>query len=256
MCESLKTLLANASVAVNETHLEQCARPVQDRNFSSCFFHCIVKPSCLSAWPIIHGEFLKYDQSSYYSLRITKAQQNPRGFLSIVTDGMAQTHSVIPWLGDLASITPIPQHIQGVLAHGRKAFFYRTFHNISSKANLQIHTILLTLEKLRSESEQRLPPTLFIQTDGGSENTAKVMIFFCELLVARGVFRKVVLSRLMVGQTHCDIDALFGRIWVHNRVSSYLIYLPLTSKFYVVKNDKNSRYVSKVYHRINAKFCS
>lgn len=130
---------------------------------------------------------------------------------------MAQSHSVVPWMANQVAVNPLTQHIQGVLAHGRKACFYRTFHNVSNGANLQIHTLLLTLESIKKE-KGRLPPTLYLQIDGGSENTAKVVMYFCELLVASGVFRKVVATRLMVGHTHCDIDALFGRIWLHNRV--------------------------------------
>jgi hypothetical protein len=38
-----------------------------------------------------------------------------------------------------------------------------------------------------------------------------------EYLVIKRVFRKVVWSRLMVGHTHEDIDAIFGRIWKHMR---------------------------------------
>jgi hypothetical protein len=35
----------------------------------------------------------------------------------------------------------------------------------------------------------------------------------CELLVARRLTRQVILSRLLVGHTHEDIDAIFAIIW-------------------------------------------
>lgn len=35
----------------------------------------------------------------------------------------------------------------------------------------------------------------------------------CELLVARRLTRKIVVSRLLVGHTHEDIDAVFALIW-------------------------------------------
>jgi hypothetical protein len=35
----------------------------------------------------------------------------------------------------------------------------------------------------------------------------------CELLVAKRLTRKVVLTRLLVGHTHEDIDAIFALIW-------------------------------------------
>ena len=51
------------------------------------------------------------------------------------------------------------------------------------------------------------------QVDGGCENTAKAALAMCELLVARRLTRRVVLTRLLVGHTHEDIDAVFALIW-------------------------------------------
>jgi hypothetical protein len=51
------------------------------------------------------------------------------------------------------------------------------------------------------------------KVDGGSENTAKAALAISELLVARRLTRKIVLTRLMVGHTHEDIDAVFALIW-------------------------------------------
>lgn len=51
------------------------------------------------------------------------------------------------------------------------------------------------------------------QVDGGSENTAKAALAICELLVAKRLTRKIVLTRLLVGHTHEDIDAIFALIW-------------------------------------------
>lgn len=159
----------------------------------------------------------------FWIYRIQLALQERRVYLSLVSDGMAQTHCSLPWLGNKAQIPNLKHHIQGIYAHGRTAYFYRHFHNINNTANVQIHTLLLTLENLLKDVKEKdnmnqLPPTLFFQVDGGSENVAKVVFFVCELLVATGVLKKIVLSRLMVGHTHCDIDALFGRIWVYCRV--------------------------------------
>ena len=39
------------------------------------------------------------------------------------------------------------------------------------------------------------------------------MIGMCELLVARKIVKRVVLSRLMVFHTHEDIDGRFDKIW-------------------------------------------
>ena len=54
---------------------------------------------------------------------------------------------------------------------------------------------------------------LFLQIDGGSENTSKIFYALCERLVRKIVFDRVEVSRLPVGHTHEDIDALFGVLW-------------------------------------------
>jgi len=106
----------------------------------------------------------------------------------------------------------LPQHLQGVLNHGRNFTIYRTFHNIINDSNLQIHCFLLSLESTL-RAEHKLPDTVYYQVDGGSENIAKVVHLICELIIARRLTKKIVLSRLMVGHTHEDIDARFGVIW-------------------------------------------
>ena len=73
----------------------------------------------------------------------------PNEYLSIVTDGMAQQHCLLPWLANIHQFPKyLPQHLQGVYAHGRLLKMYRTFHNIRNGANLQIHTLLLMLEEI------------------------------------------------------------------------------------------------------------
>lgn len=52
-----------------------------------------------------------------------------------------------------------------------------------------------------------MPDTIYYQVDGGVENVAKTAIVLMELLVARRLTRTIILTRLMVGHTHEDIDA-------------------------------------------------
>ena len=147
----------------------------------------------------------------YYERR-RKAMTMPDKFLSIITDGMMQAHCELPWYGNLDGSDTLPQHIQGVLAHGRYCQMFRTYHNCFNDANMQIHTLLLALEKVYNE-EGRIPDDVFIQVDGGKENVSKTVIGMCELLVARGVVKRLHMSRLMVGHTHEDIDARFAKVW-------------------------------------------
>ena len=57
-----------------------------------------------------------------------------------------------------------------------------------------------------------LPPTLTLQLDNASGNNKNRWVFaFCSLLVFRGIFHEIYINFLIVGHTHEDIDALFGR---------------------------------------------
>jgi hypothetical protein len=115
----------------------------------------------------------------------------------------------------------LPMHIQGQLAHGRFLHIYRSFHNLSAGSNLAnycwLHSLEIEYKKNMAATHNAigLPDTLYHQIDGGSENTAKATLALCELLVAKRLTRKVVLSRLPVGHTHEDIDAVFGTIWTY-----------------------------------------
>ena len=48
------------------------------------------------------------------------------------------------------------------------------------------------------------------------------MLAICELLVAAGVVKEIVLTRLPVGHTHEDIDSKFGKIWTALRSKNIL----------------------------------
>jgi hypothetical protein len=59
---------------------------------------------------------------------------------------------------------------------------------------------------------QPLPPILTLQLDNASGDNKNRWVFaFCSLLVCKGIFREVYINFLIVGHTHEDIDALFGR---------------------------------------------
>jgi hypothetical protein len=66
------------------------------------------------------------------------------------------------------------------------------------------------LEDWAARHGGQYPEKFFWQIDGGSENANKTIIGFCELLIANGIIKTIVLSRLPVGHTHEDIDQAFG----------------------------------------------
>jgi len=152
-----------------------------------------------------------------YCKRRTLAIQFPKLYLSLISDGMAQSHCQLPHLGNMTTFNAhLKQHIQGLIAHGRGVYMHRTFHTVDNCANLQIHTLLMTLEDILNK-EGCLPPTFFYQIDGGSENTAKVVVAFMEFLILKRVFNTIILTRLMVCHTHEDIDGKYGRLWRYIR---------------------------------------
>jgi len=90
---------------------------------------------------------------------------------------------------------------------------YRTFSNITEDSNLAMHCLLLQIEDRLERNKNHnpplpLPPVLFVQLDGGSENINKYMMCLLELLVSQKVFKKIYLNRLPVGHTH-EGDTLY-----------------------------------------------
>jgi hypothetical protein len=60
---------------------------------------------------------------------------------------------------------------------------------------------------------QKNPEVLYLQLDNASStNKNRFFLFFCALLVAWKLFKKVKVSFLLVGHTHEDIDQLFSRL--------------------------------------------
>ena len=170
---------------------------------------------------VLHRVTFMSERKSYYE-RLWLAITEPQNYMSIIIDGMAQTHTRIPWSANIKEFpTNINQHLQGIIEHGQGFTMYRTFNNLTNDANLNIHCLLLQLES-RIERYGKLPDTIFIQVDGGSENANKYILAMCELLVHRGMTREIYLTRLPVGHTHEDIDAKFALLWKRVRTEHVL----------------------------------
>jgi hypothetical protein len=78
------------------------------------------------------------------------AHMFPDQYMSIITDGMAQVHSELPWqknLVDAGKSGKLNQHLQGVLEHGKSVNIFRVFENLPLDTNHGIHSLLMVLEK-------------------------------------------------------------------------------------------------------------
>jgi hypothetical protein len=94
----------------------------------------------------LHRSGYMGERLEYYG-RILKSLQTPESFMSIITDGMAQLHCQIPWMGNQYDFgSYLPQHLQGVLQHGQSFSCFRTFHNVKHGVNLNIYSILKVLK--------------------------------------------------------------------------------------------------------------
>jgi hypothetical protein len=97
------------------------------------------------------GERIKYIE------RRNEAVKSKNEILSIISDGMAQNHCELPYQANVNSFgsDQLSQHLQGCLVHGKGIVVCRTFHNLKLGANAQIHSLLVTLEKIKNNSESR-----------------------------------------------------------------------------------------------------
>jgi hypothetical protein len=80
---------------------------------------------------------------------------------------------------------------------------------------------------------KKLPPTLRVQLDNcAKDNKSRYVFAYWSLLVAKGIFKEVFVSFLLVGHTHDDIDASFGR-WSMKLREEDFPTIPLLMKSYM-----------------------
>lgn len=190
-----------------------------------------------------HKAMYSKERMSYYK-RSTLAENSPELFWSDIIDGMSSSKTVCPSFKDSFDYKPtLNMHIQGVLAHGRTLDLYRSFPNLNKTCNLAIHSWLMTLEA-EYKDKGKLPDTIYHQIDGGSENTGKTVLAVSEMLVAKRLTKKVVLTRLPVGHTHEDIDAVFGVIW--SKVMNHNVLSPEQYKRLLLLSGREKEKTVKV----------
>ena len=71
------------------------------------------------------------ERDAYYD-RIREAQENPDTVMSIIIDGMAQSHSKLPYLFNNTVAKQLQTHIQGLIDNSRRCSrLYQTYHNVT-----------------------------------------------------------------------------------------------------------------------------
>ena len=192
--------------------------------FCSMFTALMRKNNTLEALKLIR-EFRAHHRSDFMLDRITYQRRmnlgidEPTKYLSIITDGMQQFHTELPYSANRKQHPiKVKQHLQGLTAHGRRTRLYRTVDHIKLGANMNIYVLLLAIEEEYLASGGKLPGTLFIQVDGGSENANYWVLAWMEIIIALDIgITEIWLCRMRVGHTHADQDARFGLIWVQAR---------------------------------------
>lgn len=163
---------------------------------------------------LLHRGGLFMPERISYKERVAHALANPKKVMSIIVDGMDQSHCRIPHFGSQDSFSAtVTQHLLGCLRHGKGAKLYRSFNHLKTGANLTIYAILRELEDFKRENDGQYPEILYVQVDGGSENANQFVIAYLEYLVIKRICKKIVITRLPTGHTHEDIDGVFGVIW-------------------------------------------
>lgn len=170
-----------------------------------------------------HIQFVRASRAMYYATR-DEAQLRPDRTISLIVDGADQVKYALPHFASKSKASSIglgiPIHLIGVLNHGGKsagagAFLFTAEDYNLTGSNLVVEVIhrVITSESNRLQAlDLILPPVLFVQLDNCTrENKNSFTHGYFELLVVRGVFKKVVARYLPKGHTHEDIDQMFSR---------------------------------------------
>jgi hypothetical protein len=202
---------------------------------------CIKDFEELQVYKEQHRMHIKSEKLVYY-LNRRLAEDHPGIYLSLIIDGMQQSHSKIPYLGNQKEFgaEAVQQHIQGAKQHGFAKTFYRTFPHVKNGGNLAMTCLLdeiISRAKYCRKHNLDFPSILLLQVDGGPENTSKAFFAFLELLLRLNIFDEIYVNRLPVGHTHEDIDALFGVLWNHLKFQP--VYTPQHYEILLLEAFKN-----------------
>ena len=159
---------------------------------------------------------VRVEKQNYYQRRAEGAdtmRERHDGALSIIMDGEDKSSHRYPHQPrareDLEKASRMQLKVQGVLIHGLCLLFYMIPPWLGSGAGMAITTLLHALYVAKLSLGQ-LPSRLYLQSDNGSENKNKAMLYMLHLLIHLSIFKVVEWHLLIPGHTHEDIDAWFS----------------------------------------------
>ena len=184
-------------------------------------------------YTIRHRNNIVGEKIKYYE-RIVEAYRSNGRILSFIFDGMSKFKTAVPALRGLNQPSAtFKMHMIGCIGHADKSTrFYMAYPGVQSGSSFMIHCIHEEIRRL-IDAGTRLPEKIYVQIDGGPDNTAKAVYASLEHLVAAGLCETIEIWRLPVGHTHEDIDARFGVIsQAMRRRSTYTVaqYLDMIRK--------------------------
>jgi len=161
----------------------------------------------------------KLERKFYEARKFNGRVLNPNFCLSMIADCMEYKKcGVVRRKGRQSKDTDqmvLPQSLQTVLVHGRGVFNFSSHPHVNGGGgvNYTLECLMRTLHYLKADDSNPNWRVLYLQLDNCSgSNKNKYMLAWAQALVDTGVFDEVVLSFLMVGHTHEDIDQIFSVI--------------------------------------------
>lgn len=176
---------------------------------------------------LLHRATFMKERAGYYERRKESSSANNIAFptiLSMIIDLEDSSKTGMPYLAREATLNhQLEHHLTGAKIHGDHVHFFPTTNTVGKSANLTCFCILRTIEMFY-EKHKRIPETIYIQIDGGSENANETVLAMCELIVHKRFGKLLLLCRLPPGHTHEDIDGKF------NCCSFYLSKISISSE--------------------------
>ena len=169
--------------------------------------------------------FLQQFERKAYAYKQMLAASEPHLYLSCIIDSSTQFCYQCPYVRDnfkgLAPTNNLPQSLTAVYYHGkgRGTHIYPSSSYVFGGSNWTIQCLMKSLVSEAANAKAKnsaLPRTWFVQMDNAvGDNKNKFVFGFFSTMVVKGIFDTIVVSFLLVGHTHEDIDQLFSQLAAH-----------------------------------------